>query len=92
MSVEVRVMTKKTLIRELSGRTGLTERQISKVLTELRSLTNKRTSKSANGRNGTVHIVSGYQGLKLRFTKKEALASVHRRPTFAELISELEKD
>ena len=82
-------MTKKALVRELSGRTGLTEKQITKVLTELRSLTNKSTSKTSNGK---VHVISGYQGVKLRFTKKEALASVHRRPTFAELISELEKD
>jgi hypothetical protein len=85
-------MTKKSLIRELSGRTGLTQKQITKVLSELRTLTSASTLKPRGPKNGEVHVVSGYQGLRLRFTKKEALASVRRKPAFVELIAELKKD
>jgi hypothetical protein len=85
-------MSHNALVRELAGRTGLTQTQITKVLTELHCLTNEKVPSSRVAKGGKVHQVTGYQGIKLRFTKKAALASVRRKPSFADLIAEIKRN
>jgi hypothetical protein len=90
-------MTKKSLVRELSGRTGLTQRQISMVLSELATMEKKRiqpAKKSPQGRNGEdkVNVVELSDGEKIRFTKRDILALVGQEPTLDQIMAKLERE
>ncbi len=90
-----KAISRDTIYEELSGRTGLTPRQIAKVFSELRNLQKERGP-------GPMSLFSGKPRkkqpakaptatMKFSFTKKQVLALVDQEPTLEQLIAELKK-